>query len=42
VNVESNGTDGVVRCCRLGITEIDGGFGAFIVAVRVSGEGFVG
>ena len=42
VNVEGDGTDGVMRCRWFGREEFDCGLGAFVVAVNVSGEGFVG
>jgi hypothetical protein len=42
VNIEGNRTDGVVRCGRFGGGEVDGGFGAFVVTVNVSGKRFVG
>ena len=41
MNIESNGADGIVRSCRFSVTEVNGGFGAFVVAVNMSGEGFV-
>ena len=42
MNIEGNSTHGVVRCRRFGGDEVGCGLGAFVVAMTVTGECFVG